>query len=57
MLTFICFSLHILQLREENHNAAAYEPEGLLENLWPGAWYLVNVDAKYRRKYARTPSV
>jgi len=45
-----------LKLREKNHNAAAYEPEGKLENLWPGAWYLVNIDSKYRRKYAQTPS-
>jgi hydroxymethylglutaryl-CoA synthase len=45
----------LLQLREKNHNAAAYEPEGKLENMWPGAWYLVNIDAKYRRKYAQVP--
>jgi len=44
-----------LALREKNHNAANYTPEGLVENIWPGAYYLDSVDAKYRRKYVRAP--
>ncbi|KAF5373279.1 hypothetical protein D9615_007398 [Tricholomella constricta] len=46
-----------LALREKNHNAASYTPEGLVENIWPGAYYLDNVDHKYRRKYVRAPLV
>jgi hydroxymethylglutaryl-CoA synthase len=44
-----------LALREKNHNAASYTPEGLVENIWPGAYYLDNIDSKYRRKYLRAP--
>ncbi|TFK39769.1 hydroxymethylglutaryl-coenzyme A synthase C terminal-domain-containing protein [Crucibulum laeve] len=44
-----------LALREKNHNAADYTPEGSVDNIWPGAYYLENVDSKYRRKYVRAP--
>ncbi|KAG5725029.1 Hydroxymethylglutaryl-CoA synthase A [Termitomyces sp. T112] len=44
-----------LTLRERNHNAHDYTPEGLIENIWPGAYYLDSVDKKYRRKYVRAP--
>lgn len=33
-----------LQLREKNHNAVNYTPEGLVENIWPGSYYLESVD-------------
>ncbi|KAH9910975.1 hydroxymethylglutaryl-CoA synthase [Epithele typhae] len=42
-----------LTLREKNHNAGSYVPEGSLENIWPGGYYLESIDSKYRRKYAR----
>ncbi|KAF9645814.1 hydroxymethylglutaryl-CoA synthase [Thelephora ganbajun] len=42
-------------LREKNHNAGQYTPTGSLDNIWPGAYYLEEIDAKYRRKYARKP--
>lgn len=45
-----------LKLREKNHNAANFTPEGSIENLWPGSYYLESVDARYRRKYAVVPS-
>lgn len=45
-----------LALREKNHNAVSYTPEGLVENIWPGAYYLDNIDSKYRRKYVLAPS-
>lgn len=45
-----------LALREKNHNAVSYTPEGLVENIWPGAYYLDNIDSKYRRKYLLAPS-
>ncbi|PAV19731.1 hydroxymethylglutaryl- synthase [Pyrrhoderma noxium] len=44
-----------LKLREKNHNAGSYIPEGLIENVWPGAYYLESIDDRYRRKYARAP--
>ncbi|KII85933.1 hypothetical protein PLICRDRAFT_144667 [Plicaturopsis crispa FD-325 SS-3] len=44
-----------LNLREKNHNAVSYTPQGLVENIWPGAYYLESVDQKYRRKYVRAP--
>ncbi|KAG6840568.1 ATP-dependent 5'-3' DNA helicase hcs1 [Blastosporella zonata] len=44
-----------LALREKNHNAHDYTPEGLVENIWPGAYYLENIDSKYRRKYLCAP--
>jgi hydroxymethylglutaryl-CoA synthase len=40
-------------LREKNHNAGQYTPVGSLDNIWPGAYYLEEIDAKYRRKYGR----
>lgn len=43
------------QLREKNHNAVSYTPEGSIDNIWPGAYYLDSVDHKYRRKYLRAP--
>jgi hydroxymethylglutaryl-CoA synthase len=44
-----------LKLREKNHNAVNYTPEGSVDNIWPGAYYLDSVDHKYRRKYLRAP--
>ncbi|KAH7890878.1 hydroxymethylglutaryl-coenzyme A synthase C terminal-domain-containing protein [Phlebopus sp. FC_14] len=46
-----------LALREKNHNAVNYTPEGPIDNIWPGAYYLESVDSKLRRKYARAPTV
>ncbi|PPQ63098.1 hypothetical protein CVT24_005809 [Panaeolus cyanescens] len=45
-----------LKLREKNHNAVSFTPEGSVDNIWPGAYYLEHIDAKYRRKYVRAPS-
>ncbi|KAL1726133.1 hydroxymethylglutaryl-coenzyme A synthase C-terminal domain-containing protein, partial [Schizophyllum commune] len=44
-----------LQLREKNHNAKHLTPEGSVNNIWSGAYYLDKIDDKYRRKYARRP--
>ncbi|KAJ7091467.1 hydroxymethylglutaryl-coenzyme A synthase N terminal-domain-containing protein [Mycena belliarum] len=44
-----------LELREKNHNAVGFTPEGSVDNIWPGAYYLDSVDSKYRRKYAKAP--
>ncbi|KAJ6518932.1 hydroxymethylglutaryl-coenzyme A synthase N terminal-domain-containing protein [Mycena sanguinolenta] len=44
-----------LELREKNHNAVNFTPEGSVDNIWPGAYYLASVDEKYRRKYVKAP--
>ncbi|KAF9530389.1 hydroxymethylglutaryl-coenzyme A synthase C terminal-domain-containing protein [Crepidotus variabilis] len=46
-----------LKLREKNHNSVNYTPEGSVNNIWPGAYYLDSVDQKYRRKYLRAAAV
>lgn len=35
--------------------AANYIPRGIVEDLFPGTWYLIRVDDKHRREYARRP--
>lgn len=42
-----------LEVREKNHNAAPYKPQGSLDNLLPGTYYLESIDEKYRRKYLK----
>ena len=44
-----------LSLREMTHNSAPYLPVGDLSHLFPGTYYLSEVDSLYRRKYARLP--
>ncbi|TFK29624.1 hydroxymethylglutaryl-CoA synthase [Coprinopsis marcescibilis] len=44
-----------LALREKNHNAVNFTPEGSVDNIWPGAYYLEHIDSKFRRKYVRAP--
>ncbi|KAK2462728.1 hypothetical protein APHAL10511_005246 [Amanita phalloides] len=44
-----------LKLREKNHNSSSFTPEGSVDNIWPGAYYLEHIDHKYRRKYLRAP--
>ncbi|THH05986.1 hypothetical protein EW145_g4394 [Phellinidium pouzarii] len=45
-----------LKLREKNHNAGSYLPEGSIDNIWPSAYYLESIDHMYRRKYGRAPA-
>ncbi|WWD16276.1 hydroxymethylglutaryl-CoA synthase [Kwoniella shandongensis] len=45
-----------LKLREENHNAVKYTPQGSLDDIWPGAYYLDGVDDLYRRTYTQKAS-
>ncbi|CAI8022508.1 Hydroxymethylglutaryl-CoA synthase, cytoplasmic [Geodia barretti] len=42
-----------MKLREDTHHLAPYTPVGELEDLWPGTYYLTQVDEKHRRTYAR----
>ncbi|KAJ7988199.1 hypothetical protein DPEC_G00321130 [Dallia pectoralis] len=44
-----------LMLREKTHHLAPYVPQGSVEDLFPGTWYLTRVDEKHRREYARRP--
>ncbi|KAM4615034.1 hydroxymethylglutaryl-CoA synthase, cytoplasmic isoform 1-T1 [Polymixia lowei] len=42
-----------MKLREDTHHLASYVPQGSVEELFPGTWYLTRVDEKHRREYAR----
>jgi hydroxymethylglutaryl-CoA synthase len=46
----------LFQLREETHNAVSYKPIGKLEDLWPGSYYLAEIDSMYRRRYEQAPA-
>lgn len=35
--------------------SAPYKPVGPTSNLFPGTWYLTEVDEMHRRKYERVP--
>ncbi|KAF4533417.1 hypothetical protein B566_EDAN013281 [Ephemera danica] len=40
-----------LDLREKNHHKAPYVPHATTDHLFPGTWYLQEVDEKHRRTY------
>jgi len=44
-----------MKLREDTHHLAPYKPVGSTTTLFPGTWYLTEVDDKHRRKYERVP--
>ncbi|KAK6165638.1 hypothetical protein SNE40_022528 [Patella caerulea] len=46
----------IMKLREQTHHLAPYRPVGSIQDLFPGTWYLTEVDSMHRRKYDRVPS-
>ncbi len=41
----------IMRLREETHHKAPYNPQGKATDLFPGTFYLTEVDDKHRRAY------
>ncbi|KAJ3066735.1 hypothetical protein HDU98_009998 [Podochytrium sp. JEL0797] len=43
----------IMALRQSCHNAKEYTPVSESKDMFPGTWYLVDVDGMFRRKYAR----
>ncbi|XP_066997696.1 hydroxymethylglutaryl-CoA synthase 1 isoform X2 [Anabrus simplex] len=47
----------IMETRERNHRKAPYTPEGPIDTLFPGTWYLEYKDEKHRRTYKRSPLV
>ncbi|XP_069077608.1 hydroxymethylglutaryl-CoA synthase, cytoplasmic isoform X2 [Pleurodeles waltl] len=42
-----------MKLRQETHHLANYRPQSSVDDLFAGTWYLVRVDEKHRRQYAR----
>lgn len=44
-----------MDLRATRYGKCEYEPSGSVEELLPGAYYLLKVDALHRRSYARKP--
>lgn len=44
-----------LELQEQRHREAGFTPTGPVRDLRNGAYYLCQVDALYRRTYARKP--
>ena len=38
-------------LREEAHLQKDFKPAGSIENIFPGTYYLTEVDSMFRRKY------
>lgn len=45
----------VLEIRQENHHKAPYEPSGNIDVLFPGTYYLKSIDDKHRRVYERVP--
>ncbi|WAR23988.1 HMCS1-like protein [Mya arenaria] len=45
----------LMKLREQTHHKAPYSPVGDTDSLFPGTWYLMSVDEKFRRQYDRKP--
>lgn len=43
--------LEVMKLRERTHSLASYKPIGSTDDLFPGTYYLAEVDSKKRRKY------
>ncbi|VDO84325.1 unnamed protein product [Schistosoma mattheei] len=43
----------MLKERELSHNSAPFEPTFRPEGLFPGSYYLKNVDGRYRRFYEK----
>ncbi|XP_037951178.1 hydroxymethylglutaryl-CoA synthase 1-like [Teleopsis dalmanni] len=47
----------LMEVREKNNHAAPYTPTGSISALFPGTYYLKNVDELHRRTYERTPTI
>ncbi|KAK7794111.1 hypothetical protein R5R35_012605 [Gryllus longicercus] len=43
----------MMELRERTHHKAPYAPEGPIDGLFPGTWYLHEIDDMHRRTYKR----
>ena len=40
-----------VQYREHKHNISDYTPDGSIDDIAPGAYYLAHCDSKHRRVY------
>ncbi|EDW31871.1 GL10732 [Drosophila persimilis] len=47
----------LMEVREKNNHAAPYTPTGSVGVLFPGTYYLKDVDSLHRRTYERTPTI
>ncbi|KAM8711481.1 hypothetical protein ACLKA7_000599 [Drosophila subpalustris] len=47
----------LMEIREKNNHAAPYTPTGSISALFPGTYYLKDVDALHRRSYERTATI
>ncbi|BFG05702.1 hydroxymethylglutaryl-CoA synthase 1 [Drosophila madeirensis] len=47
----------LMEVREKNNHAAPYTPTGSVGALFPGTYYLKDVDSLHRRTYERTPTI
>ncbi|XP_047996704.1 hydroxymethylglutaryl-CoA synthase 1 [Leguminivora glycinivorella] len=43
----------LMEVRTKNYHTAPYEPSGSIDVLFPGTYYLVNIDDQRRRTYER----
>lgn len=46
---------HIMEIREHNNHKAPYKPQGPVDVLFPGTYYLDDIDEMHRRTYKRVP--
>ena len=46
----------LMEIREKNNHKAPYEPSGRIDVLFPGTYYLKNIDELHRRTYERVPT-
>jgi len=44
-----------LSLREKAIDCVPFQPAGEVESMFPGTWYLTQIDEKHRRTYDRVP--
>lgn len=47
--------VQMLEIRANNNHKAPYVPTGPTDSLFPGTYYLKNIDEMFRRTYERTP--
>ncbi|KAK5648344.1 hypothetical protein RI129_003236 [Pyrocoelia pectoralis] len=45
--------ISMLELRQQHLHKAPFKPVGIVEDLFPGTYYLVEIDEMYRRHYRR----
>ncbi|GLV43491.1 HMG Coenzyme A synthase [Carabus blaptoides fortunei] len=46
---------NVMEIREKHGHSAPYKPEGPVDTLFPGTYYLESIDEMHRRVYKRVP--